>query len=321
MLSKKLFLFLCLSFSLLMASELQPVKIFSVHGNINDTVYKNGKIFAATTTGKVDIIDMKSGQIEKEIALSPIKDFMGDTIDSEVFSVDEADGRILILSQDNNGYTRLDLYENDKLIHVLDKSDKLYIVKAKFVTKNRMLLALLSNVYLLYDVEAKKALWQEQISMSKFSNFALNDAKTEVATADEGGDVSIVSLKDGKVRKHYPGINKDEVFGIDWKKNIIITGGKDKKVGLYDINSYTTSQKSYGFFIYSVALSSDAKTAAASINDKNDVVLFDVASKEDKTKLVKNSSKIVSIIFINGDKEVLVAANDNKINLYKLKGK
>ena len=314
-------IFLLISLSTLFAGNIEPSRVFTVHGNINDVLYKDGKIYAATMSGKVDIVDIKSGKIEQEIALSQIKDFMGDAIDSEVFSVDVFDDRLLILSQDNEGYTRLDVFEKGQLHHIIDKKEKFYIVKAKFVTKNKVLLGLLSNVYVLYDIDKKKTLWEEQISMSKFSNFALNDTKTEVATADEGGDISIVSLKDGKVRHHFDGINKDEVFGIDWKKHIVITGGKDKKVGLYDTKNYTSSQKVYGFFIYSVALSSDAKTAAASINDKNDVVIFDVASKEDRAKLVKNSSKIVSIIFINGDKEVLVAANNDKINLYQLKGK
>ena len=314
-------LVLFLSFSALFAVDITPTKTFRVNGNINDVVYKKGMIYVGTASGKVDVVDIKTGKITKEISMAQIKDFMGDTIDSEVFSVDESNGRILILSQDLNGYTRLDIEENKKLLHLLDKKDKLYITKAKFVTKERVLLGLLSNVYILYDIEKRKILWQKQITMSKFSNFALNDSKTEVATADESGDINIVSLENGEIRKHFAGINKDEVFGIDWKKNIIITGGKDKKVGLYDANSFSTYEKAYNFFIYSVALSSDAKTAAASFNDKNDVALFDVASKANKGKLVKNSSKTVSILFINDNKEVIVAANNDKINLYKLKGK
>jgi len=319
MLFKKAILFLVVSVSILFASQIEPSKTYQVHGNINDVIYKNGLIYAATANGKVDILSVKSGKIKKEISLSKIKDFMGDAIDSEVFSVDVAQNKILILSQDNNGYTRLDIYQDGKLIHILDKSDKLYIVKAKFVSNNRVLLALLSNVYMLYDIQAKKIIWQEQITMSKFSNFALNDNKTKVASADESGDVNIVSLKDGKVLKHFDGINKDEVFWIDWSKDLVITGGKDKKVGLYNLKSSQKFQKEYSFFIYSVALSSDAKKAAASINDKNDVVIFDTATRSDSVKLVKNSSKVISIIFFNNDRDVLVAANNDKINFYHLK--
>ncbi|SFV57148.1 Periplasmic nitrate reductase component NapL [hydrothermal vent metagenome] len=318
---KKIFLLFVLSGSILSASQIKPSKTFSVHGNMNDIIYKDGLIYAATANGKVDILSLKSGKIKKEISLSKIKDFMGDTIDSEVFSVDVIQNKILILSQDNNGYTRLDIYQDGKLIHILDKSDKLYIVKAKFISKNKVLLALLSNVYMLYDIQAKKIIWQEQITMSKFSNFALNDNKTKVASADESGDVNIVLLKDGKILKHFDGVNKDEVFGIDWSRDLVITGGKDKKVGLYDLKSSQKFQKEYSFFIYSVALSSDAKLAAASVNDKNDVVIFDTVNREDRYRLIKNSSKIVSIIFLNSNKDLLVAANNDKINLYHIKGK
>ncbi len=299
------------------AKELQPLKTFEVHGGINDAVFKDGKIYVATASGKVDIVDFKSGKIIKEISLTKITDFMGDPIDSEVFSVDVVGEKILILSQDLNGYTRLDIYENGKLRHIFDKEEKLYVVKAKFIDEKRVLLGQLSNVYTLYDITSKKHLWDVQATMSKFSNFALNDDRREVATADESGDLNLLSVKDGKKLRHYKGVNKDEVFGIDWKKHLIITGGKDKKIGLYDDSSQKSSSLSYNFFIYSVALSQDAKLAAASVDDKNNVVIFDTATKTERYRLVGNSSKIAVIIFVN-DKEVLVASNDNRINLYRL---
>ena len=299
------------------AKELQPVKSFEVHGGINDAVFKDGKLYVGTSAGKVDIVDLKSGKILKEIALAKITDFMGDPIDAEIFSVDVIGEKILILSQDFDGYTRLDIYENGKLHHIFNKKEKLYIVKAKFVDEKRVLLGQLSNVYTLYDLKRKKHLWDVQVTMSKFSNFALNDDKTEVATADESGALNLLRVEDGKKLRHYEGINKDEVFAIDWKKHLIITGGKDKKVGLYDDSIQRAAAIRYNFFIYSVALSQDAKLAAVSVDDKNNVVIFDPIAKVERYKLLGNSSKIATIIFIN-DTEVLVASNDNKINLYRL---
>ena len=301
----------------LFGAELHPVKSYKVHGNINDVVYDNDKLYVATSEGHVDVLDRKSGKVIQEITLSKIKDFMGDTIDSEVFSVDVSQAGILILSQDFDGYSRLDIYRNGKLEHLISKKDKLYIVKAKFVTPDIVLFGQLSNVYTLYDIKMKKHLWDVQVTTSKFSDFAFDDAKKRAATADESGVMNIISLKDGKTLRHYEGVNRDEVFKIDWKKHLIITAGKDKRVGLYHDNSDRTSYKDYGFFIYCAALSQDAHFGAAAINDKNDVSVFDTSSKEDRYQLVGNRSKITSIIFLN-DKEVLVAANNNTINLFKL---
>ncbi len=314
----RVFVLFLVFLTVLAAKDLKPLKTFTANGAINDMIYKNGKIYVGTANGKVNVIDFKSGKIIQEIQLSQITDFMGEVIDSEVFSVDEEGGDILILSQDKNGYSRLDVFKNGKLEHILDINDALYIVKAKYIDKNRVLFGLLSNVYMLYDLNKKASVWEEQITMSKFSNYALSDDKTEVATADESGDVNIVTVMDGKIRRHYTGINKDEVFGIDWKKHLIVTGGKDKKVGIYHDDSCTSDQKEYTFFIYSVGISPSAKLAAASVDDKNNVVVFDPATKEDRYKLVDNKSKITVIYFIN-DNEVLVATNDTTINLYKLK--
>ena len=313
----KVIAFMALLVVSLFGTQLHPVKSYKVHGNINDIVYNGGRLYVGTSEGHVDVLDRKSGKIVREITLSKIKDFMGDTIDSEVFSVDVGKAGILILSQDFDGYSRLDLYENGKLEHLISKKDKLYIVKAKFVTADRVLLGQLSNVYTLYDIKSQKHIWDVQVTTSKFSDFAFDDAKKRAATADESGVMNIISLKDGKTLRHYESVNRDEVFKIDWKKHRIITAGKDKRVGLYRDDSYSTSYKDYGFFIYCVGLSKDAKLGAASINDKNDVAVFDTVSKEDRYQLVGNRSKITSIIFLN-DKEVLVAANNNTINLFKL---
>lgn len=313
----RMIVFMTLIVVSLFGVQLQPVKSYKVHGNINDVVYKEGKLYVGTSQGHVDIVDFKSAKILQEIRLSKIKDFMGDSIDSEVFSVDVGKEGILILSQDFDGYSRLDLYRNGKLEHLITKNDKLYIVKAKFVHKGKVLLGQLSNVYTLFDIKSKKHVWDAQVTTSKFSDFAFDDAKQRVATADESGAMNIVSLKEGKILRHYDSVNRDEVFKIDWKKHLIITAGKDKRVGLYRDDSYSTSYKDYRFFIYCAALSKDAELAAASINDKNDVVVFDTVSKTDKYILSGNRSKITEIIFLN-DKEVLVAANNDTINLFKL---
>jgi WD40 repeat protein len=315
----KFVMVLALLYGVLFAKDLEPVKTFTAHGGINDMVYKNGTMYVGTSNGKVEWIDLKSAKVTNEVSLSQITDFMGEIMDSEVFSVDEYDGDVLILSQDKNGYSRVDVYKDGKLHHILDKKDKLYIVKAKYITKDTVLFGLLSNVYILYDLKNKKNIWEEQITMSKFSNYALNDAKTEVATADESGDINVVSVKNGKILRHYKGVNKDEVFGIDWKKDLIVTGGKDKKIGIYSDKTYSTQQKEYSFFIYSVGIAPDATLVAASVDDKNNVVVFDAKTLEEKYRLVKNKSKIAAIVFVDAH-TILVASNDMTINLYKIKG-
>ncbi len=314
----KILLISVLSVVVLNAKDIKPFVTYEVNGGINDMVVHNGKMYVGTAKSRVDIVDLKTKKLEKEIVLSKITDFMGDVIESEVFSVDVMENDILILSQDKNGYSRLDVYKNGKLEHILDKKDALYIVKAKYVTKDTVLLGLLSNVYMLYNLKNKKTIWEEQITMSKFSNYALNDDRTEAATADEGGDVNVISLKDGKKLKRYPGVNKDEVFAIDWKKDLIVTGGKDRKVGIYHTDRAEGIEKQYSFFIYSVGISPNAKYVGASVDDQNNVVVFDAKTKEDKYRLIENRSKISAIVFLD-ENTVLVASNDVSINLYKLK--
>ena len=117
---RKTLLIVLLSVTALLAREIKPQKVYKVNGNINDAIYKNEKLYVGTANGKVDILDVKTGKVQKEISLTKITDFMGDVIDSEVFSVDVSKYGILILSQDINGYSRLDVYKDGKLEHILE---------------------------------------------------------------------------------------------------------------------------------------------------------------------------------------------------------
>jgi preprotein translocase subunit SecA len=59
------------------------------------------------------------------------------------------------------------------------------ISKAKFINKDTILLAMLSNEIVSFDIKTKKENWRMQASGAKFSDFALSEDKSEVVIADE----------------------------------------------------------------------------------------------------------------------------------------
>ena len=70
--------------------------------------------------------------------------------------------------------------------------------------------------------------------------------------------------------------------------------------------------------VYAGALDEKAKKAAISLNEYNDVLVFDVDTKEELFILKGNNALITSILFLD-ENSLVVASDDKKVNIYNLK--
>ena len=313
---KKIFIVLVAFSAMLFARDVQPDFILSASGGVTDLVLVQEKLYVGTDASCVDVFDTKAKRKLSSICVPKIKDFMGDEIDSKIYSIDVLDGKVLILSQDNGGYRRVDLYDGKAFHSIITKNDHMYISKAKFIDNKTILLGLLSNIIISYDLEKKEQNWEVQPTESKFSNFVLNEAKTFVVTTDESGDLDMLDLKDGKVVRRFTGINVDNVFQVDWKKDTIITAGQDRRCGVFNANTAKGYYKQATFLIYSAGLSADGVWGGFAGDEQNNVTVFNTQTKEDKVKLVGNKANISNILFVTPN-EVFVSCDTNEVNHYK----
>ena len=301
----------------LQAEILTPTFIYEGSGGVTDLVYKDAKLYAATAEGAVDIYDTKEQKRIQTIKVPNIKDFVGDEVASKVYSVDIVNDKIMIVSQGKKGYRRVHIYENDTLTEVISTEQAYTIAKAKFIDENRLVIALLSDELILYDIKNAKELYRVQVSGSKFSNFALNEKKDALVLVDESGEVELIRVKDGKILKHFKGQNVDNVFQLDYKNGIIITAGQDRRTAIYSKDGAVAYYKEGSFLIYSAALSPSGKIGGYASDEHNNVTLFDTQSKADIAKLGSHKATLTSILFIN-EKELFTASDDSHINYWKL---
>jgi len=316
---KKTLLFLTLFTTLMFAKELQnPTYTLQSSGSVTDIIYNKGKLYSATDASTLDIFDTNTHKIVKQIKVEQITDFMGDIIDSKIYSVDLLKDKLMLLSLGNKGARRVHIYQDEKLSLVLSDKEGLYIAKAKFLDEHTILLALLSNELISYDIEKQKINYRFQVSQSKFSNFVLNEDKSEVVVADESGDLKLHKTQDGKFIKAFNGQNLDNVFQVDYKKGIIATAGQDRRAVIYNTNSDSSYYKTASFLIYSVGLSPSGNIAGFASDESNNVTLFKVSTKSNLVTLTKNKMTITNILFI-GEKELFISSDDKVINFYKLK--
>jgi len=309
-----------LFFIQLNAKELKPIFVYSGSGAVTDLVYKNAKLYSATSEGTIDIYDTKEQKLIKTITVPKIKDFIGDEVASKIYSVDVLDGKVMIASQGKRGYRRVHIYADNNLTQIISIDKSYTISKSKFIDSNHLLIALLSNELILFDIKEQKALYREQISASKFSSFALNEKKDEVVISDESGELKLVSVKDGKIIKELKGQNVDNVFQVDYKNDMIITAGQDRRCAIYSKDGRTAYYKDGTFLIYSAALSPSGRIGAFAADENNNVLLFNTSTKSNLETLGEHKATISNILFTN-EEELFTASDDTHINYWNLNAK
>ena len=298
------------------ATDLKPTSSLTLNGGSTDIVQANDKIYIATAKGKVDIFDETTKKYLSSISIEKIKDFMGDLIESKIYSIDVLNHSVLIVSQGQKGGRNIFLYNNNQLHTLVSDRKRMFIAQAKFVDKSTIIFATLSNQLYLYDINNKQEKYNLQISQSKFSYFALNENKKEVIVADESGDLKIVDIAAKKIKAQLSNQNLDNVFQVSWKKDLILTAGQDRRSVLYSDNSMQPYIRKSGFLIYGCALSNDSTLAAYSSDEQNNVTIYNTQSKKDLYKLIDNKMTITKILFLSNN-EVLVGTDSNIVNYYK----
>jgi WD40 repeat protein len=306
---------LCLN--LLFSAELAPQSIIQASGNVQQIALVEGKIIAGTSVGTLEIYNLNDASKLFAITFPNIKDFTGDEVSPKVFSVDMIDKTLLAVVQASSGARELYLIEEGKPKVLIDARANLFISKAKFVDKNHILVALLSNEIFLWDIQTKKEIYRIQPSSSHFSDFALNETKSRVASSCESGEITLFDALSGKNVKVLKGGNVDNVYKVDFKKEKVLCAGQDRRGIVYDLQSGAYERFDGSFLIYAGALSPSLTFGAFAFNEQNDIVLFDLATKAKVHTLKGQKSTLNTIVFVNG-KELVSASDDQFIMIWRI---
>ena len=296
-----------------------PVQQIEVNGVAKDMILRDNTIIVATDNGAVQVYDYEAKVFSKIITLPKVKDFTGDLVPARVFSVDKFASRYVLLSDSGKGgYANLWLHENNASTQVLTHTEKIAAIKARFVDKEHVLLGLLSNEAVLFDIKNKKELFRVQLSESKFSDFALNEDKTQAVYACESGVLNVIDTKTGKILKELKSVNVDNVYKVDFKQGIVSGAGQDRRGALYDVSMGSGTYVQGSFLIYATGLSPSSKRVAFAMDEKNNISIYNRSSKSLIAKLQGQKSTLNTIIF--KDENILFSSSDDAtVMMWKLK--
>ena len=300
------------------AMVLSPVLEIPVNGTTKDMVLRGNELLIGTDSGVLQVYDYEAKAFTHTVALPPVKDFVGDMIPPRVFSIDKIEERYVLLSESGKGgYANLWIHENNGTTQLLSHTDKIAAIKARFINKEQILLGLLSNESVLFDIPSKKEVYRVQLSESKFSDFALNEAKTQAVYACESGVLNVIDTKTGKVLKELKSVNVDNVYKVDFKQDIVSGAGQDRRGALYDVVMGTGTYIEGSFLIYATGLSPSAKKVAFAMDEKNNISIYTRESKSKIAELQGQKSTLNTILF--KDENVLFSSSDdNTVMMWQL---
>ena len=294
-----------------------PIANIEINGTAKDMVLRDDKLIIATDMGHIEIYNTKENNKSKEINIPNVTDFMGDEIPARVMSTDAIGHKYLLLSDSGKGgYSNLYLYENN-LTQLLSAKNKVSIIKARFIDENHILLGFLSNEVALYDIKKREEYYRVQLSESKFSDFALNEDKSQVVFACESGVLSVVDVQTGKLLRELKGQNVDNVYKIDFKKGMVSGAGQDQRGSLYSADLGKGDYIKGTFLIYGTALSPSAKKVAFAMDEKNDISIYNTGTKS-KIALLKGQKSTLNVIIFKDENIIYSASDDSTIMVWDL---
>jgi len=298
-----------------------PTLNIEVNGTTKDMVLHNNELIIGTDNGQLLVYNYKKKRFTNAIELPKIKDFMGDLVQAKVFSVDKiAEQYLLVSDSGESGYSNLWLHKSNKTERLIKATDKKAIIKARFINKKQILLGFLSNEVALFDIETKKERYRTQLNESKFSDFSLNLDKSQAVFACESGILTIVDTQRGMVLKELKGVNKDNVYKVAFKKDIVTGAGQDRKASIYDVKKGTDSFIEGSFLIYATGISPSSHLVAFALDEQNDISIFNAETKE-KLFTLKGQKSTLNTILFKDEETLFSSSDDSTILMWNLKNK
>lgn len=314
----RFYLLVIVFFSVLYAKDLSPYKVIEASGNVQSIVMDAQYIIAGTNVGSIEVYHKEEGTLSQKIVFEKIKDFTGESSAPKVFSVDIfGSTTYLAVVQASNGARRLVLVENGVQKELIGADKNLFINKAKFVDKDHILVALMSSEFFLLNTKTLEKRYHVQLSYSHFSDFALNESKSLVASSSESGEIVISDVFTGKVVSVLNGGNVDNVYKVDYKQQKVLCAGQDRRGIVYEVPNKQFKRFDAPFLIYAGALSPSATLGAFAFNEENDIVIFDLASQNRLHTLKGQKSTLNTIVFVS-EKELVSGSDDKYILIWRL---
>jgi WD40 repeat protein len=296
-----------------MAAIITPQVSVETNAPVLDFVIRQGCIWAGTANGEVLQID-RQGKLVSKTSLSPTMNHWGEKVSPRIMSLDVSfDQKMIVFAAEDGVLYRI---HEGKAVKT-GFSTKAVIKKIALLSETKVLIALLSNEIIFFDLQQNKILSTLSVGTSPLSDMTVSSDKKLAAVAGEAGIVTLIDTASEKISKQLKGGNVDNIYKIDLKNSLLITAGQDRRAIVYAMDGKVVRRFDGTFLIYSVALSPSGAIAAAALDELNVISIFDVI-KHQKIALAEGHQSTLNRIDFIDEKHFVSCADENKILFWEL---
>jgi len=317
----KIFITSLLLLSLLHSKEIRPIATLKVSGIVSDFVKDGNFIYVATDAGIVDIIDIFRRKIVSQIHLPPINTVMKSSVPSRIHSIDRQNSKTLLVTSASNAYRNIWIHDatkphNKRLTKIIDEHKHLMTKRAFFTNDGKIVLGTFGSDISLYDTNEGYQLYQRHISESTMGGMVLSADKKKMVISDESGTVRLIDINSSTVKQTFSSEHVDNIYSVAYAQGVIITGGQDRRVGVYNSTGQSYHLKS-DFLVYCVGLSPSGLIGAYSSGTENHLQLFNTKTKAKTDRLIGHYATPNKIQFIT--ENLLISSGDeSRLYFWKL---
>lgn len=290
------------------------------NANIIAFKHEQNALLFGTDKGELIRLDLQSKKPQLLWHLPDIQNHYEKGLKARIFSIDSLKNTFLLVSEGDFGSQNVSLCQNlafkAKANCATIKSPFANIKKAFLLDERTALFVLLSSEIKLVDLSGFASGQNSQNAAQKefqFSTTSLNDAalsedRQNLLVASESGELQVFDTKAWRLLANYDKINKDTLDQVDFKGGVVLSCGKEKRIGIVRKGEQKFLQKD--FLTYSCALSPSGDTAAfASFAANSQNALEFISTKDLKTLALLNEGDFFAkfIIFLNEQNYALIS--------------
>jgi len=178
--------------------------------------------------------------------------------------------------------------------------------RAFFSFNGKVVLGTISSDIVLYDTNEAYSVYNTHISESTMGGMVLSSDKKKMVISDESGAVRLIDINSSKVEKTFTSEHVDNIYAVSYSKDIILTAGQDKHVGIYSKDNAFHIKSD--FLVYCVGISPSAKLGVYSSGIEHNLQLISTKDGRKTDRLVGHQATPTKVMFASED--TLISAGD-----------
>lgn len=312
---QKIIIVLLLLLTTLHTKDIKPIATLQSSGLVCDFVKDGEYLYVATDAGVVDIINLFTQKIVSQITFEPLKTLKGNMVPVRVHSVDRFQGMTLLVTSGTSGYRNVWVHDGSQLVNIIDETKHLMPKHAFFTHEGKIVLGTIGSDVVLYDSNEDYKVYQRHISESTIGGIVLSADKKKMVISDESGTVRLMDINTSTIEKTFNSEHVDNIYSVAYAKDIILTAGQDKRVGIYSKDNAFHIKSD--FLVYAVGISPSAKLGIYASGVEHHLQLFTTKDGRKTDRLIGHHAIPNKIVFVS-ENTLVSAGNEYAIYFWRI---